>query len=251
MKVYGGSRWKTQFHTVSATADIEDAIADGIIVVAAAGNDNSYIARDSDSDWDNKMTVSAPAFNYTASIYYNRPAGPSAPKKSIVVGSLAFDRYQKAEYSQFGPRIDLFACGSAISSVDNKYQMGYYTMIDPTRNDSEYGWEMNQGTSMAAPQVCGMMACVLESVPSLTADEAKQMLVQWSRKNQMQGNNTVWSKTSYEQLGNFYGSDFVGSPNRIARQPYLKQKTGNTAMPYKLRSTTGLAYPRSRVRRRG
>lgn len=251
MKVYGQNIWKAQFHSISDVSDVEDAINDGIIVVAAAGNDNSYVARDSDEDWNNKLTAFAPSFNATLSnMYYNRPGSISAAKKSIVVGALSNSYYLKASYSQFGPRIDVFAAGTAISAPSFGYN--YFELNDPygARGDSDYKWDMKQGTSMAAPQVAGMLACVLESVPSLTPDEALQLLVKWSRKGEM-GGSTSGTKEDYELLGTFYGASIFNTANRIARQPYLRQTTGNSSVPFKMRPASGLTYPRSRVKRRG
>lgn len=251
MKVIGLDQWKTQWHSVSDTSDIEDAINDGIIVVAAAGNDNSYVARDSDEDWDNKLTAYSPTYNFTISgMYYNRPASISSPRKSIVVGALANDDYKKAPYSQFGPRIDVFAAGSGVTSPS--YGYNFYEINDPygVRGDSDYKWDMKEGTSMAAPQVTGMLACVLESIPSLTPTEALQLLVQWSRKSEMAG-STTGTKEDFEQFGPMYGTSIFNTENRIARQPYLRQTTGNVAVPFKVRPSSGLTYPRTRVKRRG
>ena len=72
---------------------------------------------------------------------------------------------EKATYSQTGPGIDIFAPGSNIlSSVHsggvNDGRVSGYRVV-------KYN-----GTSMASPQVCGVLACLLEHWPRMTQAEA-------------------------------------------------------------------------------
>ena len=38
-------------YVASISADVEDAIEDGVVIIAAAGNDNYYVAEQADPEW--------------------------------------------------------------------------------------------------------------------------------------------------------------------------------------------------------
>jgi plastocyanin len=138
-------------YSSAVIADVQDAIADGIVVIGAAGNDNMYLAEEGDQDWDNIVEY------FGSNRYQNRGSYPnSSDSGSIVVGALQDNnQFSRSTYSQHGPGVDVFAPGDGILSVygntggfnDTKYNQGsgnYYYPI--------------QGTSMASPQVCGIIA---------------------------------------------------------------------------------------------
>lgn len=124
-------------------ATIDQINAKGAVIVVAAGNDNAD-ARD---------------------------ASPASCNGVITVGAtdLAGNR---AGYSNFGPRIDLMAPGGDISkSLDGG-------VLSLSKNDAtkEFNYVFEQGTSMSAPHVAGVIALLKSRDPSLTAARALDVL---------------------------------------------------------------------------
>jgi subtilisin family serine protease len=86
---------------------------------------------------------------------------------------------------------------------------------DP-RNSSYYLNKIS-GTSMACPQVTGVLATVLQARPNMTPAEAKQFLIDHSIKNAIvEGNDTSYSSTTYLQGGN----------NRMLKTPFTSSNRG-------------------------
>ena len=174
-------------YNTGLAADIQDAIEDGVIIVASAGNDNLLIADPSSSDWDNTIT-----FEYdTGDIrtkYYNRGHWPATPDTdTIVVGALDNETsFQKAGFSMFGPGVDVYAPGVYIISCydnsgtnDTKYSAGsgnYYAIAS--------------GTSMAGPQVAGVVATLATAKPRFTNSDARGYLQRHSKDNDMPSGTT-------------------------------------------------------------
>ena len=136
----------------SVDADVQDAIEEGVIVVSAAGNDNYYGVPVGHQDYDNTVTITG-----TGTLHYNRGGSPGSTLDAINVGSIsAYSDFRRSEFihptnlwdvkaSNFGPIVNVFAPGSnIISSV-------------PASNTSTY--QSKSGTSMASPQVAGIIAC--------------------------------------------------------------------------------------------
>ena len=165
--------------------------------------------------------------------------GQYALDGTIVVG--AFGNYtfldeKPADYSDRGPGITLWAPGTYIqSSYSSASSYG-----DP--RNSTYKLGKISGTSMASPQVAGVLACLLETYPEMTPLEAKNLLVSLASKDDILDSGT----SNYED-----NQALLGSPNLLLR--YVQQrKAVGTAFPkrnFKQRPTSGVAYPRTRIRR--
>ena len=83
------------------------------------------------------------------------------------------------------------------------------------------------GTSMAAPQICGMGALWLQANPGGTAAQFKNFLTQNSTP-------TAYDSGTAESFS--YGNSYprlYGAPNRVAHWPYSKPN------PLKFRGTSG------------
>ena len=122
----------------AVVADVQDAIAEGIVVTGAAGNDNMYMAEEGDQDWDNIVQY------FGSNRYQNRGAYPNTPDSgSIVVGAMQDNNdFSRSTYTQHGPGVDVFAPGDSILSSygntgfnDVKYTQGsgnFYKAISGT-----------------------------------------------------------------------------------------------------------------------
>ena len=142
-------------HYVAMAEDAKDAVEDGIIVIAAASNDNLMVVPEIDpttgathQDWNNSVNLSG-----IGSRYYNRGSAPSSGKDVICVGSISTDQdFRRSSFSNYGPKVDVWAPGSSIVSATN-------SVGTP---DTKYGgnnwFQTKSGTSMATPQISGIAA---------------------------------------------------------------------------------------------
>ena len=201
--------------SASIAADVQDAINDGIVVIGAAGNDNLLIAGLNDLDWNNNVSIIG-----TGTIPYNRGAWPITPDSgAICVGSLSKQAdFRRSTYTQFGPGIDIFAPGDDILSAfgngglnDTKYTQGsgnYFNYIS--------------GTSMASPQVAGVLACLSTGKERFTQAVAKKYLNDHSIYGDMTFNSVSnagiqYYSFNFDALNNneylVSGNDRAGSVN--------------------------------------
>jgi hypothetical protein len=159
-------------------ADIEEAINEGIIFVGAASNDGMLIANYSESindDYNNYVVSSGLTY------YYNRGT-VGASNNMICVGAVDTTVSEtKATFSNCGPRIDVYAPGRSIMSSVNSTN-GVVT--NDYRNTS-FKNTKKSGTSMASPQVCGILATVLETWPTMKQSQAVEYIRKISKLNQM------------------------------------------------------------------
>jgi subtilisin family serine protease len=210
-----------------------DAIADGIIMVGAAGNDFTKIDVVGGTDYNNRFVST---FNYR----YHEGSSPTSAAGCICVGAInSLVNEAKATFSNCGPRVDIYAPGVNIMSSLNIINSDWPGANDP--RNATYKIGKAQGTSMASPQVCGVLACVLEVYPNLTPAKALEYLTTYSKKNQI--TNTGGSYTDYTSL--------QGSENRYLFY-YKERKDSGSVFPktnYLLRSSSKQAYPRPRIRR--
>jgi hypothetical protein len=210
-------------------ADIADAIADGIIQVGAASNDYTKIDVPGGVDYNNYMTDGV--FEY----YYHRGSSPSAQEDFICVGSInLLVAENKSDFSNTGPRVDIYAPGnSIISSVHT----------GGTTDPRSGSWRLNKlsGTSMASPQVCGALACALEIYPNMTQADAKEYILNYAKTGQI--TNTGGGFNDFTSL--------QGSENRYLFYYKERKDSGNTwpKMNYSLRTKSKFSYPRNKIRR--
>ena len=193
-------------------ADIQACINAGVVMVGCAGNDDIKIAADS-TDVDYNNTITATGYNSGNPIYFNRGSSPGSASNVICVGAIRAAANSppgsdgKANYSSCGPRVDLYAPGSYITSSwltsSPPTGGGYPNPVQDPRNASYYRAK-DSGTSMAAPQVTGMLACALEAAPTLTHNAARDLIISNAKINQIP--DTAGGPTDPYSL--------QGSPNR-------------------------------------
>ena len=109
---------------------------------------------------------------------------------------------------------------------------------DP-RNSSYSKGKIN-GTSMASPNVCGVLACVLQQYPNMKQAEALAYVVSYAKRDQL-----TTTSGGVNDL-----TDLNSAPNRYLYAP-IERKSTNYVFPklnYKARLATGQVYPRYKKR---
>lgn len=193
-------------------ADIIDCINDGVILCGAAGNENTYIDVPGGKDYNNNFVVNNSFGGETAYFYHRGPSQGGAPG-SICVG--ATDNTvtpRKASFSNSGPRIDVFAPGVHIISA-HKTAVKSVSSGLPIEDPNGSGFYINKlsGTSMATPQVTGMLACHAETLQNLDQQDALNILIKDSRKNNM---TTTTFDSTYPSTTLKYPYGLRNAPNR-------------------------------------
>ena len=225
-------------------ADIEDAIDEGIITVGAAGNGQWKHDVPGGLDWNNTFEM---AVRYPGSVaqpyYYMRGTSPTANDTTanggfdipnICVGSVdSIQIDQKVQYSDCGPGVDIWAPGTYIISA-------LPTGTADPRNASYFLGKYN-GTSMASPQVAGVLACALETYPGMTQEQAKEYILAYTKLNQLTA--TSGGPTDPQ--------DLQGAPNKFLYY-YQERTTSGNVFPkrnMKFRPPSGQVWPRPRIKR--
>lgn len=227
----------------SYVADIEDAVNDGIIFVGSAGNDSTKIDVEGGIDYDNYIV--AGGFNY----YYHRGSwataaavgGTGGARLSVCVGAIsALANESKATYSDCGPRVDVYAPGTNI--ISSLQSSGGGTPIVNDFRNSNYKLGKYEGTSMASPQVCGILACLLEQYPNMNQSDIISYLTQHSKVGQITTTSGGYADDT----------DIQGSSNSYLFYKKERVETGvstpiNSKGPRKA-TKNGVKYPRVRSR---
>lgn len=167
----------------SVDAEIDDMVAAGIHVVIAAGNDSYKSDLSTGADYNNYVTYSGPG-----NLFYHRPGSPysvdafyvGALDTSVTLsgGSNYIDT--AATFSRKGPAVDMWAPGvSIMSATSTEADASYTTYSYPP--DNNYDIMSIPGTSMAAPQVVGLIALYLKARPDLNPEQVKNKLINDSK----------------------------------------------------------------------
>jgi subtilisin family serine protease len=215
--------------SLSTDANLLDAMINGVIFVGAAANDSHAIdqySTNSLADFNNYISSVNGVNEWTRNQnYYHRGPTPGSvqlyPENFlnptidrthigvICVGATEVPiqngatGYYKASFSNCGPRIDIYAPGVSIYGADNDNNSGYTYLA---------------GTSMASPQVCGVLACVLQANPYFTQEDAIQWLKQHCNTTKMTDHT---GDGTWDDL-----TDVQGSQLRYLNMPYRSNNSG-------------------------
>lgn len=200
-----GYRYVTR--VASVDVDVEELIDAGVHVCIAAGNSSQKIDVEGGVDYDNYYTRST---NGATPFYYNRGGSPMSTRAHIV-GNIDSDIHpdgleQKAESSETGPGVSIYAPGTDImSTTSNINRWG--------ANDGPYPGNSNflitniSGTSMASPNIAGVLSLYMQINPGATPEQALAYI------NSNAGSNKLFSTG----LDNDYDTprSLVGGNNRF------------------------------------
>ena len=237
--------YKTPARIAAVDADIQDAIADGVIVISSAGNSYWNCDTSSGNDYNNYVVGSS-------TIYHSRGSTPGSADNVICVGSIGskINEY-KSNFSNWGERVDIWGPGSDIISAvyDSSSPPTSYNPIIADSRNSSYHLASISGTSMSSPQVCGVIACLAEQEPFITQAEALQHL----KENALSEVGTTGT-INHSNNGSSSGYEAFGdSHNRYLFMPKKRPETGtlSPAFLHKNRNSdsAGVKYPRVRNNR--
>ena len=219
------TKWSIPVTLTSVNADVEDAIEDGIVIICAAGNDNFHVVPQGDANYNNFVIFQG--YNANAPIYFNRGMSPASAPNAIMVGSLGSDaQFKRSSFTNFGPRIDVFAPGSNILStwgnpaaitgaragqgiVDNKYPGGNNWMYPIS------------GTSMASPLIASVAAMVASArrTDRFSNDDLRAYL----------NNNSIFGDMTFDVGGGQFDDNSCrkDSPNKYLVTTNPRKQNGN------------------------
>ena len=144
---------------------------------------------------------------------------------------------QKSYYSDCGPGVDIWSPGTAIISSDIS------GVSDSRSSGTTYYVSKKNGTSMASPQVCGVLACALEQNPHWNQYQAKAYITGIAKENQLVATSGGPADTR----------DLQGAPNLFLYYRKDRPETG-LSVPRDtsgVRPSTGQVWPRPKIFRWG
>ena len=200
----------------SVESDMEDCINDGIILVGAAGNYYHKIDSTTGDDYNNYFVSSL-----YGNRYYHRGSTPGSTPGAICVGAIDFDytsgEERATQFTEKGPRIDIYAPGRYIQSAIPVGATLSSGAADHPENAS-YKIKKISGTSMACPQVAGIIATLLEARPNYTAADCLAWLQDQAANGRLNDPTTGTPSTDYVNY-----RALQGSPNRYLQTPFVNQ----------------------------
>lgn len=216
---YGQVSPQWPVRVTSIDADVLNCSNAGVILVGAAGNSGYKQDIPGGNDYDNFWYNSLSK----ATNYYHRGSSPTAAPGMVCVGAIDSVQdssiEQKAYFSNCGPRVDIWAPGVAImGAYANKSYYTYPVVDERSPAGTDYYLNKISGTSQACPQVTGLLACILQARPEMTAQDALKFIAGYSIKDQL----TITGAPGYENI-----TDLQDAPNRYLYMPFNNQSRGS------------------------
>lgn len=271
-RIRQGASLPTQ--NTATDVDMVEAMNEGVIIVASAGNSYWYIDVPGGLDYNNYFVYNGTSYYYHRGSSPGSATGGSANNTIICSGAIGQHNEAsgasiyastgievgdyKAEFSNYGPRIDAWAPGSAVQSIWNSGASLYDSTPATDARVSALGGSDNvnnnykkcPGTSMSCPNTVGVLACYAEKYPRMTQADARALLEAVSPE-------TVLSTSG----GTFDSADagFTYNPASCKRMVFFQGNRhpandvgGFYSSPYPTvnnwyRQTSGQVYPRKKT----
>ena len=177
-RVNSGTTTRLSTRNATVDAEIEDMVSAGIHVVIAAGNNYNKVEAFGGTDYDNDVLFGATTINYhRGSSPYSSNAFMVASLDSTTQDDSGTEKDRTSIFSSRGPGCNIWAPGSDImSACSTPYDASKFAPISYFGDASFYQMSIS-GTSMAAPQVAGLLCLHLESSPTLTPAQLKSKII--------------------------------------------------------------------------
>ena len=237
---------------MSYYVDIEDAISEGIVSVCAAGNNSRVQVPYGHEDFDNAAfligTYTSSGVGFSTWWFYNRGSFPNSSPHVISTGNMSNNSNNECNDSScMGPNVDIIAPGTLIESA--------YPRSSSTDQDGAI-----TGTSMASPQVCGVLACLFTDMDAGDVNQARAMqyLEEFSLYDDVPN---VHSDGNTHSLNFDCMGSLNGAPNRTLRAVdrrivykesnygYILFNETPRNIPQVHTPKSGMVYPRKKVGR--
>ena len=195
-------------------SEIDELHEAGVIITKSAGNQYQKLDIDGGVDYNNYMTRSVGTGNISAGnpLYYNRGSS-NRSTDTIVVGNMDSDLYSNSEAtnvsSEKGPRVDVWAAGTNIVSGGASSNTTYLNY---------------SGTSMAAPQVAGMCALLVQMNPGMSPAQVRQWVINNAKTGELYIGDTN-NATYFSNNRNLQDGD-----DRIAYWPFSDHRPINLSV---------------------
>ena len=218
---WNGIVYQAPVRVSSVDTDVQEMIDAGIHVCIAAGNSFTKIDTLSGDDYDNNAVTNG------GTVYYHRGSSPFDDEAHIV-GNIDSTEHtggleQKAESSNTGPGVSIYAPGTNIMSTCSTT-----TRFDPDTgpypNDTDYKITNISGTSMASPQIAGLLSLYAQLNPNATPQQAKAYLDYNAIDDQVYSTGLATDYSDYRSL--------LGSNNKFAFNKFnraVKLTVGNNS----------------------
>lgn len=161
----------------SVDVDIETLINAGIIPCISSGNDSMKIDVPAGVDYNNNFYSST-----YGSVYYHRGGSPYS-QNAFSVGSLAPGRgtETKSDFSNSGPGVDIYTAGEHIVSAwPGLHISNWQSEVARYESGSPYYKTKLGGTSMASPNMAGMVACLMQAHPEWSPKQVKDFFLYYA-----------------------------------------------------------------------
>ena len=202
----------------------------GIIFVRSAGNSSHKIDIPGGPDYNNYYTINnvwGGFINSNLPVYYHRGSSPCSGN-TIVVSAVRDTKIvnnnklkeQVDSYSERGPGCNVVAPGTRITAATSKrstYSVQNY-VYGTQANSTEFKSAKQTGTSMASPQVTGVVALYLSNNPGANAAKVRQWISLIGVKNIISTTNLTNDWTNQYAL--------QGGANNYLYNPYHNGYTG-------------------------
>lgn len=203
----GNNIYLFPYYSASVNADVEQLIDAGIHVSIAAGNFSMKQDVSSGLDYNNVVRFTYEAgsgYSGSDTSYYHRGSSPNiASASGFTVGALAAESYdanndQKANYSDAGPGVNIFAVGSNVMGAISNTVPANTSRSVYTPNTNYWQTKLN-GTSMASPQIAGMVCLLLQAHPDWTPTQVVNWMFNNATDKIFDGGDSTGSDYATEQ----------------------------------------------------